>query len=453
MSKLTRREFVTVGAKTAVSAGLAALGLPARPAKAASVTMLWSGALTPTSLKVNARLSGNSTAVRLVVADNEALNNPLKSTAVVANNSNDNIVGIEVSGLTPNTRYYYAIEADGTVDTSEQGTFKTPQQGPFSFTFACSSCAQPDEPEHDDIFPLIAEQDALFFLHMGDLHYFNIDKNDRQEFRDAIVYTAGTEAQQTLYKSMPLAYMWDDHDFGPDNSDANSPGREASRLTYQEFVPHYPLPAGSGNVPIYQAFTIGRVRFILTDLRSERDPSADPDGSNKTMLGAPQKAWFYEELLKAKANGQFIIWVSTVPWIDKKSSEKDSWGGYDTERREVANFLHSNDLHHQMMLLGGDAHMLAGDDGTNSNYSDQAGKSFPVFQVSSLASGSSEKGGPFTEGVFPGKGQFALIDIVDDGDESMTIKFSGRKFDTELLYYEFTVSLPDQKQEIYLPRL
>ncbi len=41
------------------------------------------------------------------------------------------------------------------------------------------------------------------------------------------------------------------------------------RQAYREVVPHYPL-VHAGDGPINQAFTIGRVRFVLTDNRSER---------------------------------------------------------------------------------------------------------------------------------------------------------------------------------------
>ncbi len=40
---------------------------------------------------------------------------------------------------------------------------------------------------------------------------------------------------------------------------------------YQSHVPHYPMANPNPFRGIYQAFTIGRVRFILTDLRSNAD--------------------------------------------------------------------------------------------------------------------------------------------------------------------------------------
>lgn len=50
---------------------------------------------------------------------------------------------------------------------------------------------------------------------------------------------------------------------------------------YQKYFPHYPLPAGQGNVPIYQAFTVGRIRIIMTDLRCAVLAGACRSGSRR----------------------------------------------------------------------------------------------------------------------------------------------------------------------------
>jgi hypothetical protein len=65
----------------------------------------------------------------------------------------------------------------------------------------------------------------------------------------------------------------------------NSPSKPAARAAYQRYFPHYPLAASNSNnpdnadLPIYQAFTMGRVRILLTDSRSEADPINVPSFS------------------------------------------------------------------------------------------------------------------------------------------------------------------------------
>src|SRR5206468_13122854 len=56
-------------------------------------------------------------------------------------------------------------------------------------------------------------------------------------------------------------------------------------------------------------------KFILTDLRSERDPAEQKDDAIKSMMGARQKEWFKQQLLEANGKYPLIFWVSSVPWI------------------------------------------------------------------------------------------------------------------------------------------
>ena len=74
---------------------------------------------------------------------------------------------------------------------------------------------------------MIRRQDPLFFLHVGDFHYENLDGEDPEAYRQAYRDVLASPAQSALYRSTPIAYMWDDHDYGPNNSDRFSPGRRA----------------------------------------------------------------------------------------------------------------------------------------------------------------------------------------------------------------------------------
>jgi alkaline phosphatase D len=264
----------------------------------------------------------------------------------------------------------------------------------------------------------------LFFLHLGDMHYLDIAVNDPEEFQIAYELVLSSPAQSTLYRSAPIAYMWDDHDYGPNNSNSTAAGRQAARQTYQGYVPHYPLPAGSGNVPIYQSFVIGRVRFILSDLRSERSPQSDPEGPAKTMMGATQKAWFKDELLAGRDAQKLIVWAGTVPWIGPAVANGDHWAGYTTERQELANFIGDNQVHN-LVMLSGDAHMIALDGGSNSGYASGGGGGFPVMHAAALDRSGSTKGGPYSHGSYPGRGQFGTMDIYDDGGAEVSYLLRG----------------------------
>jgi phosphodiesterase/alkaline phosphatase D-like protein len=181
------------------------------------------------------------------------------------------------------------------------------------------------------------------------------------------------------------------------------------------------------------------VRFIVTDERSERSPNSGPDNAEKTMLGAEQKEWFKQQLLAAKDTYPVIVWVQGVPWISSPLKGSDSWAGFTTERREIADFIADNEIT-GLLMLAGDAHMLAIDDGTNSDYATDGGAAFPVFQAAALDRRGTVKGGPYSEGRYPGGGQFGLVTVEDDGGDTITITLSGRNWENkERVRYSYTV--------------
>jgi alkaline phosphatase D len=333
------------------------------------------------------------------------------------------VVRARLDGLTPGVRYAYSFETDG--ERLREGTFRTPEAEPFSFRIAVGGCAQTgsDRP----VFDAIRATDPLFFLHVGDMFYEDIAVNSEGFYRRAFGRIFRSSSQSALYRSTPLVYVWDDHDYGPNDSDRIAPGREAARQVYDDLVPHYPLSGG----PIYQAFTVGRVRFVVTDLRSARDPVADTPRDDRTLMGAEQKAWFKAQLLAAKDRYPLIVWVSPVPWIGAPSPTADHWGGFPLERREIADFIKDNGID-GVVILAGDAHMVAIDDGSNSDYATGGGAPIPVIQAAPLDRAGSEKGGPYSEGAYPNPstfpphpGQWVQMEVRDDGGAEVCAEWTG----------------------------
>lgn len=401
-----------------------AIFVPSTPnvAMAASpVQFVWSGGVTPTSAVVKAKLATDSSIARLAVSAAPDFSSPVYSnwdTALTA--ENNRVVRLEAVGLSPRQRYYYAVEVNGTLDTENVGRFQTFPADTGSFTFAFASCAQTGS--NSRVFATIHDLNPLFFFHLGDMHYQNIAVYDPNLFRQAYETVLSSPNQSRLYRDFALAYVWDDHDYGPNNSDSTAPGRAAARATYREYVPHYPLAAGAGNAPIYFAFDVGRVHFIVCDSRSARSPEFAVDDASKTMLGTTQKAWFKQELLDSRTKYPLIVWVNTLPWIG--STGGDAWYVYTNERRELADFIRDNGILN-LCMISGDAHMLAIDDGSNADYAAGGGGGFPVMHAAALDQTPSLKGGPYSNGAFPGRGQFGLMTVSDWGD-SLRVVWSGR---------------------------
>ena len=414
--------------------------LPRRQAKAApppaALPTLWVGAVTPTAAVVKAWVARDSPA-RLRVAPTASPEQAIEIEARPGTSGAREIRTFDVHQLVPDTAYTYTVATDD--GRMPPGEFRTFPATAASFQFAFSSCAQTGSSH--PVFSTLLKKKPLFFLHLGDLHYQNIARNDPALFRAAWRQVLGSPAQAALYRNVPLAYVWDDHDFGPNGSDRTSPSRAAARLAYQEFMPHYPLIEGVGNVPIYQAFSVGRVRFLITDLRSERSPENASDDRSKTMMGAAQKAWFKQEVLEAQRNATgLIVWVCVVPFVGRQR-KGDGWARYSTERREIADFLKANKIRN-LVVLSGDAHMCAADDGTNADYATGGGAPLRVMHGSSLDKASSFKGGPYSHGFYrprSDEGCFGWVEVNDSGS-GIEVSFTGRThFDVTKIRMQFRV--------------
>jgi alkaline phosphatase D len=393
------------------------------------VTVLWAGAVTDSSARVVARYEEAGTQVRLAVDTSDDWTSPMVLDGT-SPRTNTNVRHFNLTDLTPQTTYHYALEINGQVDTAYSGHFRTFADGPFSFRVALGSCAVTGS--NHPVFETIRKAQPDLFLHMGDFHYEDIVSTIPRPFRLAYRTVHGAKRQADLYRSTALAYVWDDHDYGPDNSSRLAPGRDVAQRVYREYVPHYDLAREDLEYPIYQAFTVGRVRFLLTDLRSARTPNEAPD-SIKTMMGAGQKEWFKNQLARAKDRYPVVAWVTSVPWIS--GGGPDRWGGFAEERRELATYIDSIGIADQMVILSGDAHMVALDDGTHNQYGLEGGGGFPVVHAAALDQIGSVKGGPYTHGPFPNPfavlgstdGQFVLMDVEDDGGDEVCITWTGKR--------------------------
>lgn len=417
-----------------------------------TVRWIWSGAQTATSFTVNARLAHDSAAVYLAVSRSSDMAAPLRYGPVAAHRRlNNRVVSITADGLAPDTSYYYAIQADGVLDRSRQGHARTFPTGAGAFTLAVGTCAMTGS--NGRVFDTIREWPRLleplrllddppgltqpgtapvFYLQTGDLHYEDVSINDPNAYRTAFERVLAAPAQAALYRAMPIVYLWDDHDFGRNDEDRTAPGRDAAQRVYRQYVPHHPLPAGTVRGPIHRAFTAGRVRFILTDTRSEKSPVAEPDTAEKTMLGPAQKAWFKRELLNARDTHALIVWVCSVPWIGAPDPSCDFWGGFATERRELADFIAEHHVHN-LLMISGDAHMVAIDDGRNSDYATDGGARFPVFHAAALDRKGNTKGGPYSHGARTGGGHFGLVTVEDTGGATITVTLTARDYRGEAI--------------------
>jgi phosphodiesterase/alkaline phosphatase D-like protein len=422
----------------------------------------WCGALTDTSVVIKASVLRSVTSAQVVVAEDAALsvNATMFPGSLWTDPERDyrhKIATFEPHGLRPNTTYHFALELDGDRTRAQPGRFRTaPALGQRAgFRFALGSCARPSflfGGSRPEAYRAMASMsDLLFFFHLGDFHYENIGRPAIAPRLEAYDDAVRREGVGDLFRQLPLAYCWDDHDFLGNNTEGGDPqqaaSRRAARDAYDVYVPHYPL--ASSVEGIQQSFQIGRVLFLLTDCRYAKSPRQGSGTSGKTVLGVNQKAWLKAELVRGK-DLDLIVWANSIPWIGDEEAGEDFWAGYAREREELAQHLVDHDIRN-ICQISGDAHMVAIDDGRNCCYARGGRGGFPVFQAAALESPESEKGGPYSHGSpggsaghgIAGRRQFGTFEVRYGSDPSPTVvwkafraeKGSGRL--EELLSHEF----------------
>ncbi|QBI56793.1 alkaline phosphatase D family protein [Streptomonospora litoralis] len=412
-----------------------------------SVEWVWAGAGTDTSIWVRGKVTGSST--RLAVSTDPGLASPLFFGPVAP--TAEGVVSIEATGLATDTRYYYAVEDDSVLDTAFSGTFRThPLVGePASFVVGAAGDAGltgngddshivdgvSNHPVFDTMRDRALAEEWVQFVHLGDAHYRNIAVNDHALYRDAfadlLTYngTLGAQARQgRFFRDVGMAYVWDDHDYGPNNSDSTHLGRQAAAEVYREIVPHYPLAVGGAsatNAPIAQAWQIGRVQFLACDVRWARDPNSvldtDP-GSPKTMLGVPQKIWMEQVLRNSSAKALVLVMPSL--WLSDQGHTRDAgiaYSGADysrdsfrmfrRDRQELVELLGDTGWLERMVMLQADKHALSISSGPNNPWG-----GFPLFMLGSLdAAHAALPEGQYDQGQSTGRDRYGTLRIVDSG--------------------------------------
>ena len=404
---------------------------------------IWTGTPDHDRVRIKARIQGTS--ARLALSKSEPLQFP-EYYGPVTPNSNG-ICDFEITGLEPDTEYWSYVEDTGTPDPTWKGRFKTLSGAPgeqVSFTFSAWSCAGnntlnpgalPYVSNHP-VLDTITDRKPHFNIQMGDIHYANISTSGEAAYRtayDGLLNRLDTPRMSRHLAQVPQEYIWDDHDYGPNDSDKDTPGRMAVANVFREYVPHRPLPESGA---IYRSWQTGRVLHIMTDTRYHRDPNGTPNGPNKTMLGPAQKQWLSDVL--ANSTAEYLIWHCPSQWM---TDGEDNWGNFSYDRDQILSILEapngdsSKDWTHRMFMTTGDAHMIVMDDGTGNRWGN-----FPVFYCASVDS----NGGNLQLERFivdnkyvptsPGRKRYGVFDVEDNGDH---FRFHARLYIGKWLKYEY----------------
>lgn len=392
------------------------------------------------SVTVVAKLTADATAVRLAVDTDPEFPSPIMSAPVA---TIGRVARMTVSGLAAGTSYYCAVAPRGAIDVEAVGQFTTPlASGPMSFR--CAFAGDCGTGTNHAVFQQIVAKDPLFFIHLGDLHYENINVNNVASFLAAFDAFQSQPNPAQLIRKVPTLYTWDDHDYGPNDSHAASPGRAAACEAYRIRVPHPPLVEPETTGAVYFTHRVGRVLFIVTDQRSRASNKTAADNSSKTILGTAQKTWMKGVLADPANSDTLFVWACSRAWGGVPTSGADHWGGFTTERTELADFVKAN-CPGRFVVLSADMHSLAIDNGANHDFATGGGGAIPTFQAAPLDRTGNETygGGTYSEGGrFMTNGQFGTMEITDTGAGTIGVSWKGYNSTGSLLVqHDFSVTV------------
>ena len=183
------------------------------------------------------------------------------------------------------------------------------------FSFATGSCAYINESQYDrpgipygsnyQIFNHIYEEKPQFMLWLGDnLYLREADWNSTTGILHRYTHTRSLPELQPLWGSMHHYAIWDDHDFGPDNSDRSF---HMKRQTEKVFKSFFPNPNYIFKEGITGYFDWADCDFFLLDNRYWRTPDNRTDLANPSLLGSEQLEWLIDALTYSTASFKFVV--------------------------------------------------------------------------------------------------------------------------------------------------
>jgi alkaline phosphatase D len=290
--------------------------------------------------------------------------------ALVADEKSDHTALFVIPGLEPGTRYGYEILIDDSSATFASGgtagvfttqTFWQWRTHPPDFTVAFGSCYYANEPKMDrpgkpygsdpKIFRTIAAMKPDVMLWLGDnVYYREPDFGSVGAMKRRNALARQEPALQPLLSAARHYAIWDDHDFGPNDSIwVNRFATESLEI----FKRYWANPSyGTRDIPgAFGQFSWADVDFFLIDDRFYRTPERLPESPDKTMLGREQLRWLQHSLYYSRAPFKVVVNGSQVL---NSNSVNESFAHY-PDQKELVDFI----VRHRVrgvVFLSGDRH-------------------------------------------------------------------------------------------------
>jgi alkaline phosphatase D len=338
--------------------------------------------------------------VRYEVAHDEGFRRIVRRGAVEAVPDAAHSVHVELSGLEPGREYFYRFKVAREISPVGRTCTAPPAAAAVErLRFAFVSC-QNYPAGYFNAYADVATQDLDLVVHLGDYIYEGPAAELRAHEPRAEIFTLAdyrirhgqykTDLDlQAAHAAHPWLVTWDDHEvdnnYADEEADPDAPPEEflARRAAaYQAYWEHMPLRRSSRprgpDLDLYRRFAWGRLAtFNVLDTRQYRSdqpaactpdqrdasgycPSAlEPD---RTMLGAEQRAWLFEELATTEARWNVLAQQTALAPFDREPAPDarsfgagDNWDGYVAERQLLLDWIAEHGTRNPVVITG-DSH-------------------------------------------------------------------------------------------------
>jgi alkaline phosphatase D len=332
--------------------------------------------------------------------------------------------------LLPSTKYEYALFINGKkVDRPYPLEFQSQvlwqwRTEPPPIKFAFGSCLYVNDTPFDrmgtpygsnfQILDAIVKQKPDFMVWGGDNTYLREpDFDSKAGMLYRYTHTRSLPELQPLLGAVHHYATWDDHDFGPNDSDRSFILKDVSTEVFKNFWANQSYGVPTNNKGICSVVKWGDIEIYLLDDRYFKSPK-NRDDVEKVLFGEEQLNWLIDAITESKASFKFV--VSGVQVISS-SAMFENYAVYSEERLKLIDKIRKSDARGVFFLTGDRHHTVL-------SAMKESDKVYPLYDLtsSSITSGvyapsPDEKNVYALDGTLVVEQNFAIMEITGTAKE------------------------------------
>ncbi len=231
------------------------------------------------------------------------------------------------------------------------------------FTIALGSCSYISEEALDrpgkpygsnySIFESIAKKNPDIMLWGGDNVYLReADWDSKSGIYHRYTHSRALKEMQPLLASTQNIAIWDDHDFGPDDSDRSFYNKYTTQQAFKDFWANKSYGIDDEQKEgVFSSYNWSDVELFLLDNRFFKSPNKRLTGE-KTMLGSAQIQWLIDALTYSKASFKIIVIGGQVL---NTEAVFENYENYKTEKEFLLKEILANQIK-GVLFISGDRH-------------------------------------------------------------------------------------------------